>query len=135
MIGLRQQLGKIELVGTGFSSGFEVGTGPISRGLGELGVKPTCLATIAVMLVISEKPSQIAQVGLGAGGEAALAIAVGAERRCSRDARVAQLLDLGLGQRLEVRAASEFSRTWSVLRIETQHDANRSSVQIACKSA
>ena len=36
---------------------------------------------------------------------------------------------------LNIRNASAFSRTWSVLRIETQHDANRSSVQIACRSA
>ena len=33
---------------------------------------------------------------------------------------------------LKTRAASAFSRTWSVLRIETQHEENRSSVQIAC---
>ena len=33
---------------------------------------------------------------------------------------------------LKTRAASAFSRTWSVFRIETQHEANRSSVQIAC---
>ena len=36
---------------------------------------------------------------------------------------------------LKVRAASEFSRTWSVFRIETQHDEKRSSVQIACSRA
>ena len=37
LIGPRQQPGEVELVGAGLPGGFEVGAGPVARGVGKLG--------------------------------------------------------------------------------------------------
>ena len=57
---------------------------------------PRGLAARAVMLVVGEEPRQVAQPGLGAGGVAAPAVAIGAHHRAGGQNRVAQLMDLGL---------------------------------------
>ena len=89
------------------------------------------LGAVAVVLVVGEKAGQVAELGPGAGGglqrPSQSAQKVGpAARQASRSWSISASV-IGL----KVRAASAFSRTWSVLRIETQADEKRSSVQIA----
>ena len=62
---------------------------------------PAGLGAVAVVLVVGEEPGQVAELGLGAGGHGAAAVAVGAEGRAGGEAGVAELADLGLLQRLE----------------------------------
>ena len=77
---------------------------------------------VAVLLVVGQEPRQVAQLGIGAGGDRAAAVAVGAEGRAEGEEGVAQLVDLGRLQRLE-RAGPRrrFRATWSVFFIDT-HD-------------
>ena len=67
----------------------------------ERGVLAAGLGAVAVVLVVGQEPGQVAELGLGAGGDGAAAVAVGAERRAVGERGVAELLDLGGLQRLE----------------------------------
>ena len=99
-VDLGEELGEVELVGAGGAGGLEVGAGPVA-GLGrERGVLAAGLGAVAVVLVVGEEPGQVAQLGPGAGGERASAVAVGAERRAVGQRGVAELVDLGRLQRL-----------------------------------
>ncbi len=129
-----KQTGKVELAGAGLAGGFEVGAGPVAGGVGHFGVQPAGFAAVAVMFVIGEEAGEVAELGGGAGGMAAAAVAAGAEGRAGGDEDVAHPMPSPpWSSGLNLRAASALSRTCSVFRIETQHDENRSSVQIACK--
>ena len=54
-----------------------------------------------MVLVVGQEPGQVAELGLGAGGDRAAAVAVGAERRAVGEHGVAKLVDLGRLERLE----------------------------------
>ena len=88
--------GEVEPVGAGGAGGFEVGAGPVAGLGGQLGVEPAGLGAVAVVLVIGQEPRQVAQLGPGAGGDRASAVAIGAERRAVGERRVAKLVDVGL---------------------------------------
>ena len=91
-------------------------------------------ARIAVVLVVGEEPGQVAQLGLGAGGHRAAAVAVGAEGRVRGQGGVAELhgsrpssAARSGGRRRRSRGAGRSSC------IETHEPLIRSSVQIACR--
>jgi hypothetical protein len=85
-----------------------------------------------MMIVLGEQPVQVALLGLGAGDQGAPAVAVGAKNRAGGDVGV-RFRPWSSG--LTIRAASVFSRTWLLCRIEAQVEENRSAVQIACGTA
>ena len=130
---LREQSGEVEPVGAGGAGGLEVGAGPVAGLGGERGVLAAGLGAVAVVLVVGQEPGQVAELGLGAGGDRAAAVAVGAERRAvgERRRRGAGRISAAFSGSKR-RAASAFSRIWSVFRIETHDALIRSSVQIAC---
>ena len=100
-VDLGQEPGEVEPVGAGGAGGLEVGAGPVAGLGGERGVLAAGLGADAVVLVVGEEPGQVAQLGLGAGGDRAAAVAVGAEGRAEGQGGVAELVDLGRLQRLE----------------------------------
>ena len=130
-----RRLREVEMVGAGPAGGLEVGALPVARGGVEPGVKPTGLGAVAVMVVVGHEPGQVAELGRGARGAAAAAVAdvriVGPAARQASRRRPIWALDSGW----KIRAAWAFSRIWSVFRIDTQTEENRSSVQIAWSKA
>ena len=91
------------------------------------------MAADAVVIVVGVEAGEVAELGLGAAGQGAAAVAVGAHRRAGgQRARRAARRSRPVFSGSKRRAASAFSLVWSVFRIVTQELENRSSVQIAC---
>jgi hypothetical protein len=89
-------LGEVELVGTGLARGVEVGAVPFARRVATAGVESLGLGALALMVVVREEPSQVAQLGGRAGGPAQPPVARGAHCRAGGDASVAQPVNLDL---------------------------------------
>ena len=66
---LGQKLGEVEPVRAGCAGGLEVGAGPVAGLGGQLGVLAAGTGSVAVVLVVGQEPGQVAQLGLGAGGD------------------------------------------------------------------
>ena len=133
LVGLRQEAGEVELVGASPRAASRSAPCQLRAASRSLGVEPARLGAVAVVLVIGEEPGQVAQLGRRCRRRRLhrpsqpVHIVGPAAMQASRS-RSSSAVVIGL----KVRAASAFSRIWSVFRIETQHDENRSSVQIAC---
>ena len=130
---LGQEPGEVEVVGAGLAGGLEVGAVPVAGRVGQLGVEPAGLAAVAVVLVVGQEPGQVAELGRRCRRPASSGRRSrrrGSGRRRGRRRGAASISACFSGSKR--RAASAFSRIWSVFRIETQHEAIRSSVQIAC---
>src|SRR5262249_52659892 len=74
-LGSREEPGEIQPVGTGAAGRFEVGALPVARHVIQSGIEPPRFGAVAVMVVISEEPGQVAQLGGRPGGAAAPAVA------------------------------------------------------------
>ena len=85
---LGQKSCEVEPTGTGGPGRFEVSAGPVASFRGKIGVKPTGFASVPVMLVVGQKPCQVAQLGPRSRGNRATAIAVGAEHGAMGKGRI-----------------------------------------------
>ena len=86
------------MVGARGAGGLEVGALPVASGVGQRAIQSVRLGAVAVVLVIGEEPRQVAELGGGAGGLAASAVARGRRAsdspRCTRRAQRYPTFDL-----------------------------------------
>jgi hypothetical protein len=92
---LGQESCEVEPAGTGGPGGFKVSAGPVAGFRGKLGVKPAGFAPVPVVLVVGQKPREVAQLGPRAGGNRATAVTVGAKHGAVGESRVAKLANIG----------------------------------------
>ena len=128
-----KSLAKSSLFGQAARAASRSAPRPVAGLGGEGGVLAAGFAADAVVLVVGEEPGQVAQLGIGAGGDRAAAVAIGAQGRAEGKRRVAKLVESPPWSAAAYRrAASASSRSWSVVLIDTHEPLIRSSVQIAC---
>ena len=119
-----QQPGEVEPVGAGGAGGLEVGAGPVA-GLGQRGVLAAGLGAVAVVLVVGQEPGQVAERRRRCRRRVEQRPSQSAQRvgPWARGRRGAARISAAF-RGSKRRAASAFSRIWSVLRIETQQAAD-----------